>query len=145
MSNGFDVSPLFADMLKLMTIKELKLKKLIYIYLTSNARANAQYAILLVNALVFDTANEMPLIRSLALRTMAAVAIPEVVETFAEQYVKFSTDSDPFVRKTVCNGVAKLYKISKDTCYDLNLVQMLHKMVYDSNQTVVSAAVGSLI
>ena len=58
MSNGYDVSPLFSDMLKLMTNKDTSLKKLIYIYLTSNAKVNAEYAILLVNALVFDAMNE---------------------------------------------------------------------------------------
>ena len=84
MSNGYDVSPLFSDMLKLMTNKDTSLKKLIYIYLTSNAKVNAEYAILLVNALVFDAMNEQPLIRSLALKTMAAVAIPEVAESFGE-------------------------------------------------------------
>lgn len=41
MSTGRDVSPLFTDILKLMQTKDFKLKKLIYIFLTSNAQANA--------------------------------------------------------------------------------------------------------
>lgn len=34
MSSGQDLSPLFSDVLKLMSVKDLKLKKLIYIFIT---------------------------------------------------------------------------------------------------------------
>jgi len=61
MTNGKDVSSLFMDVLKNITIESMKLKKLIYLYVMSYAKNHPDLAILGVNtfrkvrALLFRT------------------------------------------------------------------------------------------
>ena len=49
MTNGKDVSSLFMDVLKNITIESMKLKKLIYLYVMSYAKNHPDLAILGVN------------------------------------------------------------------------------------------------
>ena len=49
MTNGKDVSSLFMDVLKNITTDSMKLKKLIYLYIMSYAKAHPDLAILGVN------------------------------------------------------------------------------------------------
>ncbi|KAH0577448.1 Beta adaptin [Spironucleus salmonicida] len=145
MSNGFDVSPLFSDVLKHMQTTNLKLKKLIYIFLTSNAYQNSNYTLLVVNGVENDSHNESPFIRALAIRAMGAIVTADVAEHFCQSFTRFASDLDPFVRKTTCPAIAKLYKVNPQLCTDTNLVQVLRSLIFDSNTAVVSAATASLV
>jgi vesicle coat complex subunit len=53
-------------------------------------------------------------------------------------------DEDPYVRKTACMCVCKLYDISPDLVSDQGFLDMLRDLVSDSNPMVVANAVAAL-
>ncbi|CAL6019709.1 Beta_adaptin [Hexamita inflata] len=126
MSTGRDVSQLFTDILKLMQTRDLKLKKLIYIFLTSNAQNNASQALLCVNALELDSNDrDSAIIRATAIRTMGSVATPDTCEYFTGPVARGLIDSDPFVRKCAATCAAKLFKVKREAVQDSELIKAL--------------------
>lgn len=76
MTNGKDVSSLFMDVLKNITLESMKLKKLIYLYVMSYAKTHPDLAILGVNTFRKDAINKSnPFLRALAVRTMGCIRI----------------------------------------------------------------------
>eukprot|EP00703_Trepomonas_sp_PC1_P000379 JAP96227.1 Beta adaptin [Trepomonas sp. PC1] len=146
MSSGRDVSPLFPDVLKLMQTKDLKLKKLIYVFLTSNAMVKKEQALLCVNALEMDANDtESPVIRATAVRTMGSVATKDTCEYYVGALAKAIKDTDPFVRKCAATCIAKLFKVNREPVIDSNLVVVLKNLLSDGNQAVVASAAGAII
>lgn len=146
MSTGRDVGALFTDMLKLMQTRDFKLKKLIYIFLTSNAQGNAQQALLCVNALEMDAADaDSAIVRANAVRAMGSVATADTAEYFTTAVTKGCADTDPYVRKCAATCVAKLFKVGRESVFEQNMISKLRDMLGDGNQSVVAAAAGALI
>lgn len=146
MSTGRDVGALFTDVLKLMQTKDFKLKKLIYIFLTSNAQNNAQQALLCVNALEMDAADaDSAIVRANAVRAMGSVATPDTAEYFTQAVTKGCQDTDPYVRKCAATCIAKLFKVGRESVYEQKLISKLRDLLNDGNQSVVAAAAGALI
>ena len=60
--------------------QDLVQEKMIYLYLVNYAEANPELSILAVNTLQKDCREEDPVIRGLALRSMASMRVPDLVE-----------------------------------------------------------------
>jgi vesicle coat complex subunit len=124
----------------------MKLKKLIYIFLTSNAQNNSSQSLLCVNALTMDSNDaDSAIIRANSIRTMGSVATPNIAEHFTGPVLKGIVDPDPFVRKCAATCVAKLFKVKPDVVIDSQLLTSLRKALTDGNQAVVAAASAALI
>ena len=80
MTVGKDVSGLFPDVVKNMQTEDLELKKLVYLYLINYAKTQPELVILAVNTFVKDSADENPLIRALAIRTMGCLRVEKIVD-----------------------------------------------------------------
>lgn len=79
MTNGKDVSSLFMDVLKNISTPSLQLKKLIYLYIMSYAKAHPDLAILGVNTFRKDAVDKTnPFLRALAVRTMGCIRIKDI-------------------------------------------------------------------
>lgn len=83
--------------------------------------------------------------RALALRTMSYIHVREFVEAGVAPVKRLLKDTDPYVRKTACFAVAKLYDHDKALVEKTDLIGGLNNMLRDENQTVVSSALASLI
>ena len=82
MSLGRDVSQLFADVVKLGQSSNLEIKKLVYLYVLSNARLQQEKALLAVNTFLLDCRNHpSPIIRALAIRTMLCLRVDSLIKT----------------------------------------------------------------
>lgn len=71
MSQGVDVSSLFAEMVKACATVDVVQKKLVYVFLCSYASLNPDLSLLVVNTLTRDCEDPNPMVRSLALRSMS--------------------------------------------------------------------------
>jgi AP-2 complex subunit beta-1 len=85
-----------------------------------------------------------PLVRALALRTMSYIHVREFVEAAVTPTKHLLRDADPYVRKTACFCVAKLYDHDKTLVENSDLITGLNNMLRDENPTVVSSALASL-
>lgn len=144
MTVGKDVSALFVDVLKCMQTTNIELKKLIYLYLMNYAKTQPEKVILAVSTFLRDSQDANPLIRALAIRTMACIRVTEIVEYIVDPLRRCLSDEDPYVRKTAAIAVAKLYDLSPELTDGAGFVTELTRLVSDSNPMVVSNAVAAL-
>lgn len=144
MTVGKDVSNLFADILKCMQTEDLELKKLVYLYLMNYATSQPDLVIMAVNTFCKDTEDPSPLIRALALRTMACIRIERIVDSLCEPLHRTLHDESPYVRKTAVTCVAKLFDISPDLVDENGFLDILRGMLSDSNPMVVANVVSAL-
>ncbi|KNC76042.1 hypothetical protein SARC_11448, partial [Sphaeroforma arctica JP610] len=90
------------------------MKKLVYLYVMNYARSYPDMAALSVNSFKRDLADYNPLLRALAIRTMACIRVSKISEQLLQPLHAGLKDSDPYVRKTSAVAVAKLYDLAPD-------------------------------
>ncbi|KAG8932922.1 hypothetical protein FRC03_000058 [Tulasnella sp. 419] len=142
---GNDMSPLFREVIACMPIQVLEIKKMVYLYLVSYGRSkpdDIQYA---VTYFLTDCNDRNPLIRALAIRTMAYIPLPLVIGSLVEPLRHCLRDADPYVRKTAAICVAKLYVYDAKLVDKEGFITMLKDLLADSNPTVVANAVAALM
>ena len=100
--------------------------------------------ILAVNTFVRDCDDTNPLIRALALRTMACIRVQKIVEYLIMPLGKCIDDVDPYVRKTAAICISKFYDMDPQRCEDEGFIERLRRMIGDSSPMVVANAVASL-
>lgn len=113
-------------------------------YLINYARAKPELIILAVNTFVRDCEDPNPLIRALALRTMACIRVKKIVEYLMMPLGKCIDDVDPYVRKTAAICVSKFYDMDPQRCEEEGFIERLRRMIGDSSPMVVANAVASL-
>ena len=91
-----------------------------------------------------DCDDPNPLIRALALRTMACIRVQKIVEYLIMPLGKCIDDVDPYVRKTAAVCVAKLYDMAPERCEEEGFILRLRKMINDTSPFVVSNAIYAL-
>ncbi|KAF8559538.1 Adaptor protein complex beta subunit [Imleria badia] len=141
---GNDMSPLFHDVVQCIGTPLLEIKKMVYLYLVSYGRSKPEQIQIVIPSFLQDCNDRNPLIRALAIRTMAYIPIPVVTEALGEQLRHCIKDRDPYVRKTAAICVAKLYTADPRKAERAGFVEMLRDMMLDANATVVANAVAAL-
>lgn len=117
---------------------------MVYLYLINYSAKNPEATILAVNTFDNDTRDkDNPLVRALAIRTMACIRVEQITEYISEPLRRCLHDLDPFVRKTAALAVAKLFDIDPDLCVDQGFLDELNELLVDGNQMVVSNAVAA--
>lgn len=143
MSLGRDMSSLFPDVVK-NTIGDLSMKKLVYLYIINYAHANADLSLLIINTFLKDAADPNPLIRALAIRTMALIPLEKITECLCEPLHAALKDRDPYVRKTAAVCVAKLYDSNPTLAVEEGFLKQLQNLISDANPMTVANAVVAL-
>lgn len=92
-----------------------------------------------------DCADQNPLIRALAIRTMSYIPLPLVTEAMTDPLRHALKDRDPYVRKTAAICVAKVYTADPRRTERAGFVEMLRDLMLDANATVVANAVAALV
>ncbi|KAI6005978.1 adaptin N terminal region-domain-containing protein [Pisolithus albus] len=141
---GNDMSPLFHDVIQCIGTPLLEIKKMVYLYLVSYGRSKPDQIHMVIPSFLQDCNDRNPLIRALAIRTMAYIPIPVVTEALSDQLRHCIKDRDPYVRKTAAICVAKIYVADARKAERAGFVEMLRDMLLDSNATVVANAVAAL-
>mmetsp|Transcript_21766 Transcript_21766/g.22669 ORF Transcript_21766/g.22669 Transcript_21766/m.22669 type:complete len:1000 (+) Transcript_21766:12-3011(+) len=145
MTIGKDVSPLFPHVVKCMRTSNVELKKLIYLYIINYAKAKPDTTLLAVNAFHTDaTDKNSPLLRALAVRTMGCIRVNMIVTYLCETLKLSLKDEDPYVRKTACVCVAKLYSTCPGLVRENGFIETLTNLLVDGNAVVVANAMVAL-
>ena len=139
-----DSSELFPDVAKLIHTEDLELKKLVYLYLINYAKTQPELVILVVNTFVVDSTHPNPMVRALAIRTMGCLRVEKIFNYLMDPLKAALQDKEPYVRKTACFAVLKLFDLNPTMCIDNGLLTSLQELLSDPNPMVISNAVAAL-
>eukprot|EP00520_Triparma_pacifica_P006142 CAMPEP_0118672500 /NCGR_PEP_ID=MMETSP0785-20121206/22574_1 /TAXON_ID=91992 /ORGANISM="Bolidomonas pacifica, Strain CCMP 1866" /LENGTH=791 /DNA_ID=CAMNT_0006567467 /DNA_START=16 /DNA_END=2388 /DNA_ORIENTATION=+ len=135
MTLGIDVSRLFPEMILAVEDRDLVIKKMVYLYLTTYAQLNPDMSQMCVNTLQKDTSNDDPIIRGLALRSLCSLRVSSMMEYVIDPLRRSLQDSNSYVRKTAVMGVLKLHDLDKESVS--GLMDQVRSMVSDRDTLVV--------
>ena len=141
---GRDVSELFADVLRCVQSDSLELKKLVYSYLQRHAETKPEETILVVNMFVQDSQDPSPVVRALAVRTMACVRVPKVAEYLVDPLLQALKDREACVRQAAAMAVPKLYALQPDLAAHSTFLPALKELLHDRSPSVMANAVAAL-
>ncbi|KAK5129945.1 hypothetical protein LTR08_002706 [Meristemomyces frigidus] len=144
MSNN-DMVALFPDIVGVMGLASLEIKKMCFLYLVNYARMKPDIALKALPILLSDLEDTNPLMRALSLRTLCYIHVRQYVEAALQPVRQLLKDNDPYVRKTAAFCVAKLYDHDKHLVEGSDLIDRLNLMLRDENPTVVSSALAALM
>ncbi|CAJ0871690.1 14333_t:CDS:10, partial [Entrophospora sp. SA101] len=143
MANGIDVSSLFGEVVKVASTKDLVLKKLSYIYISTQAEKNSDLAILAINTFQKDLQDDNFLVRGLALRTLCSLRILDYLPYMMDSITSSLSDINPYVRKTAAMSCIKLFRFSPKHLLDTQLLDQLYYNIL--NDKDIEVAGNSLI
>ncbi|XP_033629780.1 AP-4 complex subunit beta-1-like isoform X3 [Asterias rubens] len=136
-TRGLDMSPLFADIVKLCATVDIPEKKLAYLYMTTYAHRKPDLALLAVNTMQKDCKDANPMIRGLALKTLCSLRLPELIEYTKQPLLAGLRDKSAYVRRAAVLGCLKINNISPQFIADHGIINMLYEMLRDGDVIVV--------
>lgn len=113
MSKGRNMEGFFAQVVKNVVANSIEIRKLVYIYLLRYATTNSDLLLLSINTFQKDLSDPSPLIRSMSLRVLTSIRVPIIQGIVMLGLKKLVNDRNPYVRKTVAGGLAKVYEYVK--------------------------------
>mmetsp|Transcript_32785 Transcript_32785/g.83205 ORF Transcript_32785/g.83205 Transcript_32785/m.83205 type:complete len:911 (-) Transcript_32785:492-3224(-) len=143
---GMDMSSLFPSMTSCANLSpdDIVLKKMLYLYITHYASQTPDLALLTINQLHKDCADQDPTVRGLALRSLCSLRLANFLEYVTTPVTQGLEDRHPYVRKTAAVCVAKLFDISPELVDDRGFLDKLRDMLSDANPMVVANALAAL-
>ena len=144
MTLGVDTAALFTEMIMACITKDLVQKKMIYLYLCAHSETNSEIAILCINTLQKDCKDESPLVRGLALRSLASLRLPQITEYLVPTLRERLVDTSPYVRKTSILATLKLFRASPETFRSMGLGEKMYGMLRDNDPLVAMNALAVL-
>lgn len=140
MTAGVDTSVLFSDMIMACFTKDMVTKKLIYSYLVANSAAHSDVAILSINTLEKECKEDSPLVRGLALRSLASLRLPNILEYVLPILHTLLADLSPYVRRIAVLCTLEIYDQSPDEFFDNNFFDTCVTMLRDADSDVCLSA-----
>lgn len=137
------MSDFFSSVVKLVGVPNLEVRKMVYIYLARYANHNAEcreLALLSINAFQRGLSDREPLCRSLALRVLTVLDVPDVLQLQILGVSNCIKDTSPYVRKCAISAICKLYPRcvgSGDLTQAENLIQMITRVLEEEASTMV--------
>eukprot|EP00457_Paulinella_chromatophora_P000815 gb/GEZN01000815.1/.p1 GENE.gb/GEZN01000815.1/~~gb/GEZN01000815.1/.p1 ORF type:complete len:1083 (+),score=281.68 gb/GEZN01000815.1/:92-3340(+) len=119
---GRDASAFFPDVVKSIIVKNMEVKKLVYMFLIHYAEENQELALLSINSFQKDLASENANVRASAMKAMSDIRIPVVVPLVVLALKTAVKDRAPQVCKAAACAIVKVYRVDpdqKDTMVEL--------------------------
>ncbi|XP_028411704.1 AP-3 complex subunit beta-1-like isoform X2 [Dendronephthya gigantea] len=138
-SSGKDVSNMFASVVKNVVSKNPEIKKLVYVYLVRYAEEQQDLALLSISTFQKALKDPNQLIRASALRVLSSIRVSIIVPIMMLAIKEAVTDMSPFVRKTACHAIPKLYSLDPELKEPL--VEVIEKLLKDKTTLVSGSAV----
>ncbi|KAM9985977.1 hypothetical protein ACTFIZ_004256 [Dictyostelium cf. discoideum] len=139
LSKGRDVSEAFPQVVKNVIVKNLEIKKLVYMYLVHYAESQNDSALLSINTIQKSLNDQSQVIRASALRVMSSIRVIDIIEVIILAIEKSVKDTSPFVRKAAAFAIAKVHKLDCDK--QEPLVELLEVLLNDTSTMVLGAAI----
>lgn len=131
-AKGKDVSELFPAVVKNVAVKNLELKKLVYVYLVRYAEEQQDLALLSVSTFQKALQDPNQLIRASALRVLSSIRVPMITTVMLLALKQCVRDMSAYVRKVAAHAIPKLYSLNPDLqselieCIDYLLGKLLY-------------------
>ncbi|SCU86578.1 LANO_0C08482g1_1 [Lachancea nothofagi CBS 11611] len=135
-----DLELYFADVVKnIGSSNDIKVKRLIAVYLLRYAERQPNVALLAVNSIQKSLTDPDPQSRALALKMLSDIKIPSLYPIVLHSVKKSVSDSAPEVRSAVSFALLKLYREQRETVAD-DVKPLLVDLLSDTDPLVVSSA-----
>uniref|UniRef100_A0AC35FXM3 AP-3 complex subunit beta n=1 Tax=Panagrolaimus sp. PS1159 TaxID=55785 RepID=A0AC35FXM3_9BILA len=138
-AKGKDVSELFPAVVKNVAVKNLELKKLVYVYLVRYAEEQQDLALLSVSTFQKALQDPNQLIRASALRVLSSIRVPMITTVMLLALKASVRDMSAYVRKVAAHAIPKLYSLNQDLLTDL--LECIDYLLGDKRTLVLGSAV----
>ncbi|KAI9632628.1 adaptin N terminal region-domain-containing protein [Dioszegia hungarica] len=142
-SKGRDMEPFFAQVVKNVVAPSIEIRKLVYIYLLRFASTNSDLLLLSINTFQKDLSDQSPLIRSMSLRVLTSIRVPVIQGIVMLGLKKLVNDRNPWVRKTVAGGLAKVYEV--DNSQLSSLIPLLQTLLSSQSPLTLGATLTAFV
>ncbi|KAK9457338.1 adaptin N terminal region-domain-containing protein [Dipodascopsis uninucleata] len=142
--NNNEMIQLFQTVISMMSIDNLEIKKMCFLYLINYSRMKPELARTALPRLAEDLSDRSPLVRALSLRTLSCIQLESFNRILVDHLGQLLKDKDPYVRKTAAFAVAKAWTFNSSLAEEKGLISGVNKLLLDSNPTVVSAGLAAL-
>lgn len=139
-NNDTDLKSFFADVVKNITSEDVKVKRMVCVYLLRFAEKDPNLALLSINSIQRTLTDPDPETRSLSLKALSDIKIPSLYPVVLHSLKKPITDVSPLVRASVATALLKLYREQGNELRD-EVLTLLKDLLADANPQVVSSAV----
>lgn len=140
-SKGRNVESFFAQVVKQVASPSIEIRKLVYIYLLRYAASNPDLLLLSINTFQKDLSDPSPLIRSMSLRVLTSIRLPVIQGIVMLGLEKLVNDRNPWVRKSVAGGLAKVYDM--DSTSQSILLPILSKLLTSTSPITLGASLSA--
>jgi len=137
-------SQLLPNAAKLLASTDLVTKKLASWYVARHSSANTDVSVLAINTLVTDTRDPNPVVRRLAVRTLAGIHLPELAEHGINAVNSGLKDTDAAVRRAAVMACVHIFRTAPSSVLDAGLVDRLYMMIRDPDPVVVVNCLDAL-
>ncbi|AGO10684.1 AaceriADR335Cp [[Ashbya] aceris (nom. inval.)] len=129
----------FADIVKNIGSDDVKVRRMVSVYLLRYAETNPNLALLSINSIQRSLSDSNPDVRALALKTLSDINIASLYPIILHSLKKTVIDSSEAVRCQVATTLLKLFREQGASIKD-DIMPMLRSLLADSEPSVVSAA-----
>uniref|UniRef100_A0A7E4UZ16 AP-3 complex subunit beta n=1 Tax=Panagrellus redivivus TaxID=6233 RepID=A0A7E4UZ16_PANRE len=138
-ARGKDVSELFPAVVKNVAVKNLELKKLVYVYLVRYAEEQQDLALLSVSTFQKALQDPNQLIRASALRVLSSIRVPMITSVMLLALKASVRDMSAYVRKVAAHAIPKLYSLNPEL--QPELLECIDFLLGDKRTLVLGSAV----
>ncbi|KAI1718605.1 non-SMC mitotic condensation complex subunit 1 domain-containing protein [Ditylenchus destructor] len=138
-ARGKDVSELFPAVVKNVAVKNLELKKLVYVYLVRYAEEQQDLALLSISTFQRALKDPNQLIRASALRVLSSIRVHMIAPVMLLAIKESVRDMSAYVRKVAAHAIPKLFALDSDL--QPQLLECIDFLLADKRTLVLGSAV----
>lgn len=132
------MSQLFPSVVKNVFIKDVEIRKLVYLYLVYFSEVQPDAALLAINSLQKAMADPNPLLRGSALRCMSNIRVKDIAQLIVLAIQKGAKDTSPYVRKIAALAIPKILRL--DGRHAEQCTEILEGLLCDHSPLVIGGA-----
>lgn len=142
--NNSETANLMSDMVRLMRIDDIEIRKMCLQYITAYAPMKAKLASEAIPFLSRFKDESDVVLRALAIRSMSSIPLKDFIQLTAQCIPSALADSSPQVRREAAFAVSRLYQHDPDLTTSLKFLDGINELLHDSNANVVTNALAAL-
>lgn len=135
-----DPQSYFPDVVKTVNSDDLRIRRLVGLYLNRYAQTDPDLALLVVNSLQKLSSDINPEIRAFSLKALSDMGLKSLEPIILHGLKKCVTDPSPVVRSEVAYSILKLYNSAYDE-FEEEFITLLKSLMADAEPRVVSSAI----
>lgn len=135
--------PYFSSVVKNVASPNIRIKKLVYIYLLHYAESEPDLALLSINTIQKSLSDQNPQVRAMALRVMSGIRVPVISQIVSLAIKKGIGDMSAYVRKAAALAIPKCFRLDPNT--QPQLLEYIATLLGDRQYFVVGPAVMAFL